>query len=54
MSALSGEDAMKFMAFAALVAIASVPFVLMGGRKPARRWIQYRYPDNIFEDELSV
>ena len=45
---------MKFMAFAALVALASVPFVLMTGRRTARRFVHYSYPDNIFEDELSL
>jgi hypothetical protein len=45
---------MKFMALAALVAIASVPFVFMTGRRTARRIIRYSYPDNIFEDELSL
>lgn len=45
---------MKFMALAALVAIASVPFVLMTGRRPVRRFVRYSYPDNIFEDELSL
>jgi hypothetical protein len=51
---LSGEDAVKFMTLAALVAIASVPFVLMTGWRSGRRVVRYSYPDNIFEEELSL